>query len=64
MPIGGGEKKHVLITGLKFREPAGKVRLKVFDELGNPTPVRLYVEASDGKAYGPPGEEMFYYPLV
>ena len=61
MPIGGGEKKHVRITGLKFREPAGKVRAKVLDELGKP--VRLHVEASDGKAYGPRGEEIFYYPL-
>lgn len=63
MPIGGGEKKHVRITGLNFRKPAGKVRVNVLDELGKPTPVRLHVEASDGKAYAPEGEEIFYYPL-
>ncbi len=63
MPVEGGEKKHVRISGLKFRKPSGQVRVKVVDELGNPTPVRLYVEASDGKAYCPPGEQIFYYYL-
>jgi len=63
MPIGGGEKKHVRITGLKFREAAGKVRVQILDELGNPTRVRLYVEASDSKTYVPEGEEIFYFPL-
>lgn len=63
MPIGGGEKKHVRISGLKFRRPAGKVRVKILDELGKPTPVRLYVEASDNKAYCPSGEQIFYYAL-
>jgi len=63
MPVSGGEKKHVRITGLKFRRPAGKVRVKVLDELGRPSPVRLYVRASDGKAYCPAGSPIFYYPL-
>ncbi|MDE0432497.1 MAG: CehA/McbA family metallohydrolase [Bryobacterales bacterium] len=63
MPIEGGEKKHVRISGLKFRKPSGTVRVKVLDEVGKPTPVRLYVEASDGKAYCPSGEQIFYYPL-
>ncbi len=62
-PIGGGEKKHVRISGLKFRKPSGKVRVKILDELGQPTPVRLYVEASDKKAYCPSGEQVFYYAL-
>jgi TolB protein len=63
MPISGGEKKHVRITSLKFRRPSGLVRVAVFDELGNKTPVRLYVRASDGKAYSPAGSPIFYYGL-
>jgi TolB protein len=63
MPTGGGAKKHVRITELKFRRPSGRVRVKVLDEMGNPTPVRLYVRAADGKAYAPAGSQIFYYPL-
>ena len=63
MPTSGGEKKHVRITGLEFRKPSGKVRVRVLDELGNPTRVRLYLRAADGKAYAPPGSQIFYYPL-
>ncbi len=64
MPVAGGEKKHVRLTELKFRGPSGKIRVKILDELGNPTPARLYVRASDGKAYCPPGEQIFYYRLT
>jgi Tol biopolymer transport system component len=63
MPIAGGEKSHVKITGLKFRQPGGRLRVQVRDETGKPTPVRLYVRASDGKAYCPQGEQIFYYSL-
>ncbi len=63
MPVGGGEKRHVRITELKFRRPAGQVRVKVLDEFGQPTAVRLYVRAGDGKAYCPAGSPIFYYPL-
>ncbi|MBI1787932.1 MAG: CehA/McbA family metallohydrolase [Acidobacteria bacterium] len=63
MPAGGGEKQHVRITGLKFRQLSGRVRVRVEDELGQRTPVRLYVRASDGKAYCPQGVQIFYYPL-
>jgi Tol biopolymer transport system component len=31
MPVAGGEKKHVVITGLKFRKPAGRLRVRVTD---------------------------------
>ncbi len=64
MPVGGGEKTHVRISGLKFRRPSGQVRVKVLDEMGKPTPVRLYVEAADGKGYCPSGEQIFYYRLA
>ncbi len=63
MPVEGGEARHVGIEGLRFRKPSGKVRVNVVDELGQPTAVRLYVEASDGKGYAPRGEPIFYYPL-
>jgi TolB protein len=63
MPITGGEKRHVRITGLRFRNPSGRVRVKITDETGSPTPARLYVIASDGKAYTPQGAQVFYQTL-
>jgi TolB protein len=63
MPAGGGEKQHVRLTGLKFGNPAGRVRVRVLDESGALTPVRLYVRASDGKGYAPSGSPIFYYAL-
>jgi Tol biopolymer transport system component len=63
MPIAGGAQRHVRISGLKFRGPSGKLHVQVRDELGRPTPVRLYVRASDGRAYCPPGSPIFYLPL-
>lgn len=63
MPVSGGEKKHVRVTGLKFAAQSGRVRVKTVDELGQSTPVRLYVRAADGKAYAPSGSSIFYYPL-
>ena len=63
MPASGGESAHVQIDALKFRDPSGTVRITVLDELDQPTAVRLYVEASDGKGYAPRGEPIFYYPL-
>jgi TolB protein len=63
MPVAGGDKKHVRLTKLKFRNASGSVRVRVRDEQGNPTAVRLFVRASDGKAYCPPGVQIFYYSL-
>jgi Tol biopolymer transport system component len=63
MPVAGGEKTHVRITGLKFRRPSGRVRVKVLDETGSPAPVRLYNTGSDGKAYAPSGSPVYYYTL-
>jgi TolB protein len=63
MPVNGGEKRHVKITGLKFRGASGRVRVKTMDETGQPSPVRLFVRASDSKAYAPAGSQIFYYPL-
>ena len=63
MPVAGGEKEHVSISGLKFRKPSARLRLKTFDEQGQPSPVRLYLKASDGKHYAPKGSPIFYYAL-
>ena len=63
LPIEGGDARHVVIDGLKFRAQSGRVRVKVLDEFGSPTAARLYVEASDGKGYAPRGEPIFYFPL-
>ncbi len=63
MPVAGGEKQHVRLTGLKFRRPFGRLRVRVEDETGKPAAARLYVRASDGKAYCPPGNQIFYYGL-
>ena len=63
-PLAGGPAKHVLITKLKFRAPAGQVRVRVLDENGSPTAARLYMRASDGKSYCPAGEPIFYIPLT
>jgi len=63
MPVAGGEKKPVRITALKFRQLSSWLRVRVLDERGEPTSVRLYVRASDGKAYCPAGEPIYYLPL-
>jgi hypothetical protein len=61
--IDGGEAQHVRLGELEFRGQAGRVRVQVVDELGKPTPVRLYLTASDGKTYSPPGEPLWFFPL-
>ena len=63
IPAGGGDARHIVIDGLRFRGPSGRVRVRVVDETGKLAAARLYVEASDGKGYAPRGEPIFYYPL-
>jgi|GEM_PF-561059 len=63
MPASGGEKKHVRITELRFARPAARLRVKTLDETGQPSPVRLFVRAADGKAYAPQGAPVFYHAL-
>lgn len=63
MPLAGGERTHVRITGLQFRRPSARLRVKTMDETGQISPVRLWIRASDGKAYGPVGTPLFYYSL-
>ena len=63
IPAAGGDARHIVIDGLRFRGPSGRVRVRVVDETGKLAAARLYVEASDGKGYAPRGEPIFYYPL-
>ncbi len=63
MPVSGGAKTHVQLKALKFRGPSGRVRVRILDESGKPSPARLYVRASDGKGYAPAGSPIFYYGL-
>ncbi|MBS1828626.1 MAG: CehA/McbA family metallohydrolase [Acidobacteria bacterium] len=63
MPAAGGARKHLKIGKLQFKNAAGRVRVKTVDENGTPVPVRLYVKASDGKAYAPQGVPVYYYQL-
>lgn len=58
-----GEARHLAIEGLEFRKASGQVRVHVVDEMGRPTAARLYVTASDDKAYAPRGLPIWYYPI-
>lgn len=61
MPVAGGAKAHVALKELRFRRPAAKLRIRTLDENGQPTPVRFFLRASDGKGYAPQGTPIFYY---
>jgi hypothetical protein len=63
MPAAGGAGTHVRIAGLEFRKPSGRVRLKVLDERGDPTPARVHTIAADGKAYAPAGSPIHFLRL-
>ncbi|MEZ5403391.1 MAG: CehA/McbA family metallohydrolase [Bryobacteraceae bacterium] len=63
VPLAGGEARHVRITGLRFRAAYARVRIRVTDETGQPARARLFVRASDDRAYAPPGAPVFYYSL-
>jgi TolB protein len=61
MPVSGGEKTHLRISQIEFQKPSARLRIKTLDELGNPTPVRLWIRASDSKAYSPRGVPLFHF---
>ena len=63
MPVEGGAQHHVQLNKLQFRGPQGELRVRFEDEFGAPTRVRLYVKASDDRAYAPPGAMIYYYYL-
>src|SRR5262249_49165583 len=56
--IGGGpfqSWREVKITGRTPRTPSGRVRLRVLGSDGKPTAARVYIGASDKRAYTPDG---------
>ena len=56
MPAVGGVPSEVRITGLKHRYPVGRLQVVVHEaETGQKTTARVYLQASDGKAYAPLG---------
>jgi hypothetical protein len=63
MPTSGGSETHVRILDLQFRAASGRVRVRMFDEQGQPTSARLYVQACDGKSYAPMGSPIYYFGL-
>ena len=57
-PIGGGRPsawREVRITSRRPVVATGRVRLTVSGPDGRPMPARVYVDASDGRAYSPDG---------
>lgn len=59
MPAGGGTSSawnEVMITSRQSKQPTGQLRLTVLGPDGQPTPARVYLEASDNRAYSPDGE--------
>lgn len=55
---GGGPRaawRAVPIAGRAPRHPTGRLRVRVVGPDGRPTPARVTVEASDGRAYAPDG---------
>ena len=63
MPIEGGARKHVAIKNLNFGRPSARLRIRTLNENGEPSPVRLFLRAADGKSYSPQGVPVFYYGL-
>ncbi|MGH7575138.1 MAG: CehA/McbA family metallohydrolase [Longimicrobiales bacterium] len=56
--IGGGPRaswREVPIASRRPASPAGRLEVQVLGPDGRPTPARIYIEASDGRAYSPDG---------
>jgi Tol biopolymer transport system component len=53
----GGTPKDVTVSRRKYLHPVGRVEVSVKDAAtGETTEARVYLKASDGKSYTPPGE--------
>jgi Tol biopolymer transport system component len=58
MPAGGARKagwKEVVISKRQARDPVGSLTVRVLGPDGRPFPSRIYLKASDGRAYTPDG---------
>jgi hypothetical protein len=50
----GGERRKIVVTSREWKQPMGKVHVRVVDEgTGKSTAARIYAPASDGKFYAP-----------
>lgn len=56
VPAVGGKPVKVRITGLKYKEPVGRLEVIINDSAdGEPTAARVYITGNDGKPYTPEG---------
>jgi TolB protein len=51
--IPGGEQIEVVVRERKYLEPMGRISVRVVDPLGKPVAARVFMTASDGRAYAP-----------
>jgi hypothetical protein len=51
--IPGGEQAEIPARERKYREPMGRISLRVVDALGKPIAARVFLTAADGRAYAP-----------
>ena len=52
----GGKDREIPVRRRVYRSPHGTLRVAVVDaDTGQPTEARIFLRASDGKAYAPPG---------
>src|ERR1022692_3266974 len=51
--IPGGAQAEVVARERKYLKPMGRISLRVVDPLGKPVAARVFVTASDGRAYAP-----------
>jgi Tol biopolymer transport system component len=48
-----GGRREVVISKRHYLKPVGKLVLTVLDSMGHPTPARVFITGSDGRAYSP-----------
>jgi TolB protein len=51
----GGKLEQVRIEKLDYKRPMGRLHVRVNDETGKPTRMRVHLNAADGRAYAPAG---------
>ena len=51
--IPGGDQNHVHTSRRNYRKPMGRLTVSIADEFGEPTAARVFITASDGRAYAP-----------
>src|SRR5436309_7783908 len=51
--VPGAQRRQIVASERRYREPVGRLRLAVVDAAGRPLPARVSVTRSDGRAYAP-----------